>query len=54
MLERVAHTLVKEGRLQSATPRLWNRGGTAKQRRAFMKAQDPSGTRLAAKLSKKH
>jgi hypothetical protein len=31
MLERIAHSLVKERCLQAATPQLWNRRRAAKQ-----------------------
>jgi hypothetical protein len=49
MVERVAHTLVKE--LQPTTPQLRNRRGTAKQCNPFMKTQHASGTRFILKLS---
>jgi hypothetical protein len=53
MVERIAHTLVKERRLQPTTPQLWNRRGAAKQCNPLMKTQHASGARLIVKLGKK-
>jgi hypothetical protein len=36
VLEGIAHSLVKERCLQAATPQLWNRRRTAKQRNLVM------------------
>jgi hypothetical protein len=51
VLEGIAHSLVKERCLQAATPQLWNRRRTAKQRNVVVYRQHTSGAGFTVNLS---
>ena len=50
MVEGVAHTLLKERRLQATTAHLWNGGGTGKQGYSVVDTEGGGSAGLAVKV----